>query len=158
MKKSNTKKQKDKKKVVARQLTVKERKSLVEAVDKAQLLTYMYMYVQDSVLKGIVPVLFPERMKLWKYLKDTKEVEYFIYSAALKYMYVAFYNKHSKGEQKYANLYLTWLNFISCFTCRSQQSLATLCLLSLLLEQYNLPAVHPKMQRTVITCILHGVQ
>ena len=121
-------KQKQKKKV--RQLKIQERKSVVESVDKAQLLSN----VCDSVSKGLVSSLFPERMELWKYLQDTKELEHFVYSAADKY--IIFFYQHSKGKEKYANLYLTWLKYITTFTCRSKQSLVTLCTLSLLLVGY----------------------
>ena len=58
---------------------------MVESVDKAQLLSR----VCDSVSKGLVSSLFPERMELWKYLQDTKELEHFVYSAA---------NKYSRGQ------------------------------------------------------------
>ena len=142
-------KQKQKKKV--RQLKIQERKSVVESVDKAQLLSH----VCDSVSKGLVSSLFPERMELWKYLQDTKEFEHFVYSAADKY--IIFFDQHSKGKEKYANLYLTWLKYITSFTCRSKQSLVTLCTLSLLLGGYG-SAIQPETQRTVIASILHGVQ
>lgn len=100
-------------------------------MDKAQLLAY----VDDNVSKGLVPSLFPEHMELWSYLKDTEELKHFILSAAD--MYMTFYDQHSKGKEKYANLYLTWLNYIRSFTCRTEQSLATLCTLSLLLGGYG---------------------
>lgn len=124
---------------------------MVESVDKAQLLSY----VRDSVSKGLVSSLFPERAELWKYLQDTKEFECFFYTATYKYF--AFYDQHSKGKDKYANLYLTWLNYITSFTCRSQQSLVTLCTLSLLFGGYG-SEIQPETQRTVIACILHGIQ
>lgn len=145
----NQKKTKGKKKV--RLLKTQERKSVVGSVDKAQLLSY----VRDSVSKGLVSSLYPERLELWKHLQDTEQLEHFVYSAADKY--ISFYDQHSRGKEKYANLYLTWLNYISSFTCRSRQSLATLCTLSLLLGGYG-SAVRPEIQRTVIACILHGVQ
>ena len=84
-----------------------------------------------------------------------KELEYFIVTATEKY--IELYNKHSKGQEKYANLYLAWLNYITSFTCRSQQLLSSLCLLFLLLGGYDSP-IQTKTQRTVIACILHSVQ
>ena len=121
---------------------------MVGSVDKAQLLSY----IRDSVSKGLVPSLYPERLELWKHLQDTKQLEHFVYSAADKY--ISFFDQYSKGKEKYTNLYLTWLKYISSFTCRSQQSLATL---SLLLGGHG-SAIRPETQRTVIACILHGVQ
>ena len=93
-------------------------------------------------------------MKLWEHLCGTEELEHFNYTAADKY--VTFYDKHSKEKESYANLYLPWLNYISSFTYRSQQSLANLCTLTILLGVYD-SAIYPETQRTVIACILHSV-
>ena len=101
---------------------------MVESVDKAQVLSHAC----DSVSKGLVSSLFPERAELWKYLQDTKELECFVYSAIDEYS--TFYDQHSKEKEKYANLYLTWLNYITSFTCRSQQSLVTLCTITAIWE------------------------
>ena len=66
---------------------------MIESIDKAQLLSH----VCDRVSKGLVPSLFHERVDLWKYLQDTKELEYFINFAADKY--IIFHNQHSKGKE-----------------------------------------------------------
>ena len=72
-------------------------------------------------------------------------------------MITCFYDQHSKGKEKYANLYLTWLKYISSFTCKSQQSLATLCRLALLFSHCRVD-YPPQVRRTVVASILHAVQ
>lgn len=143
-----------KKKAGLRLLTATEKKLVGGRLDKVELLAF----VTDSVTNGLVTDLFPERMELWKHLQNSKadELEYIILTASEKY--VEFYNKHGKGQEKYANLYLTWLNYISSLTCRSQQSLSSLCLLVILLGDYTNMLIQLKTQRTVIACILHSVQ
>lgn len=67
------------------------------------------------------------------------------------------YKEHSKGVEKYANLYLSWLNYISSFTCKSHSTLKSLCWRMILLNKQDAP-VQLQTQRTVIACILHCVQ
>ena len=121
-----TKKEKKTTKKKVRQLKVQERHAVVNSIDKPKLVDF----VCHSVPASLVPSLFPERMQLWKLLQDTNELKDFIHCAADDHL--RFYDRHSKGKEKYANLYLTWLKCISSFTCKSQQSLATLCRLALL--------------------------
>ena len=111
------------------QLRAIERLAVVKAMDKDDLLSFVY----KSVPQGLVPGFFPERINLWKHLQATEELKQFTYMVADKY--IAFFESHSKGKEKYANLYLSWLGYISSFTCRSQQSLANLCTLALLLGE-----------------------
>ena len=138
-------------KKLVRQLKAQERQAVVNAIDKPRLITYVY----DNVKASLVPSLFPERVKVWESLQDTDELNCFIHSAADDY--VRFYDQHSKGKEKYANLYLTWLKYISSFTCKSQQSLATLCRLTLLFSKYG-GACKQQTKRTMIASILHAVQ
>lgn len=112
-------------------------------------------FVCHSVPASLVPSLFPEHMQLWKLLQDTDELKDFIHCAADDYL--PFYDQHSKGKEKYANLYLTWLKYISSFTCKSQQLLATLCRLALLFGHCRVD-YWPQVRRTVIASILHAVQ
>ena len=112
-----------------RQLQLRERHEIVKAVNKTTLVNF----VQDRVSTSLVPSLFLDRMKLWESLKDTKKLKDFISSAADKY--IDYFDEHSKGKENYANLYLAWLDYIRSFTCRSQQTLATLCSLTILLKK-----------------------
>ena len=130
---------------------MQERHTVVNAIDKPKLVDFVCHSVPDSLL----PSLFPERMQLWKSLQDTDDFKDFIYRAADDYL--CFYDQHSKGKEKYANLYLTWLKYISSFTCKSQQSLATLCRLALLFSHCRVD-YPPQVRRTVVASILHAVQ
>lgn len=73
----------------------------MNSVDKARLIAY----VQDNVKASLLPTLFPERMTVWESLQGTNELSDFVHSAADDY--VRFYDQHSKGKEKYADLYLT---------------------------------------------------
>jgi hypothetical protein len=73
------------------------------------------------------------------------EVKNFVHSAIDKFMSLFEYN----SKEKYANLYLAWLEYIRTFTCRSKQTLATLA---------TMARISPDTQRTVIARILHAVQ
>lgn len=119
-------------------------------IDKPKLVDF----VCHSLPASLVPSLFPECMQLWNLLQDTDELKDFIHCAADDYL--RFYDQHSKGKEKYANLYLTWLKYISSFTCKSQQSLATLCRLALLFSHCRVD--YQPQVRTVIASILHAVQ
>jgi hypothetical protein len=150
-KKTVTKKEKKTTKKKVRQLKVQERRAVANSIDKPKLVAFICHSVPDS----LVPSLFPERMELWKSLKDTDELKSFIHCAADDYL--RFYDQHSKGKEKYANLYLTWLKYISSFTCKSQQSLATLCRLAILFSHCRME-YQPQIKKTVIASILHAVQ
>ena len=89
------------------------------------------------MFKRVFRKALSEWMKLWEHLRGTEELEHLNYTAADKY--ITFYDKHSKGKESHANLYLTCLNYISSLTCRSQPSLANLCTLTLLLQGYDSP-------------------
>ena len=123
----------------------------MDAIDKPRLIAHVY----DSVRSSLVPSLFPEGVKVWESLQDTDELNSFVQSAADDY--ICFYDQHSKGKEKYANLYLTWLKYISSFTCKSQQSLATLCRLTLLFGTGG-GAFKQQTKRTMVASILHAVQ
>ena len=70
---------------------------MIESIDKAQLLSHVCDRVCDRVSKGLVPSLFHECVDLWKYLQDTKELEYFINFATDKYIII--HSQHSKGKE-----------------------------------------------------------
>ena len=63
-------------------------------------------YVCDSVLRSLVSSLFLFCLRLWEYLQGTQL--YFF-----DCWYIGFCDQHTKGKEKYANVYLTWLNYIS---------------------------------------------
>ena len=131
-----------------RQLKVQERQAVMNTLDKTKLVPFVCSCVSST----LVPSLFPERKKLWESVKDTYNLSSFIYSAADTY--VCYYDQHSKGKEKYANLYLAWLKHISSFTCTSQPTLSTLALLFSRCGQ----VYQPQTKRTVVASILHAVQ
>ena len=73
------------------------------------------LYVQNTVANSLVPSLYPDRQTLWELIQDIDGLKSFIYSAVDKY--VSLYEANSKGKDKYANLYLAWLDYIRGFTC-----------------------------------------
>ena len=94
-------------------------------------------------------------MELWQSICDTEELSSFIHTAAEKYL--SLYDRHTKGREKYASVYLAWLDYIRSFTCKSQQTLATLATLAFLLGKHG-STISPETQRTVIASVLHAVQ
>ena len=62
---------------------------------------------------------------------------------------------NSNGKDKYANLYISWLDYICTFTCRQKQTLASLANLALLKGNTEILF---DTQKTVIAAILHAVQ
>ena len=138
----------DKKQI--RLLNVQERSQVLE-IDREMIL----VHIHTSLASTLVSALFPERLTLWESIRDTTELKRFIYSAIDKY--ISLYEHNSKGKEKYATLYLAWLDYICTFTCRSRQTLATLASLALL-RGYLVQDVSFNTQRTVIAGILHSVQ
>ena len=115
--------------------------------------------VPKIVSGTLIPSLFPERLVLWESMQDTVQLKNFICSAIDKYM--SLFKQNSEGKDKYANLYLSWLDYIRTFTCRSKQTLATLATLALLRgnnAQCTQSRISSDTQRTVISAILHAVQ
>lgn len=113
------------------------------------------VHVQKTVSECLMPDLFPERLKLWESIQDTVELKNFIHSTIAKFMLLL--ENYSKGKDKYANLYLAWLDYIRNFTCRPKQTLVTLATLTLLIGSQELDT-SVSTQRTVIAAILHAVQ
>ena len=138
----------EKKKV--RLLKVQERLQ-VKDVNQAAIVSY----VHETVTKTLVPSLFPERMELWQSICNTEKLNSFIHTAAEKY--ISLYDQYSKGKEKYANLYLAWLDYIRSFTCKSQQTLTTLATVAVILAKHG-SATSTETQRTVFASILHAVQ
>ena len=112
------------------------------------------LYVQNTVANSLVSSPYPDRQALWESIKDTDGLEGFVYSAVDKY--VSLHEVNSKGKDKYANLYLAWLDYIRCFTCWTKQTLASLASLALLFGN-NLTAL-PETKRTIVAAILHATQ
>ena len=112
------------------------------------------LYVQNTVANSLVSSLYPDRQTLWESIQDTDGLKSFIYSAVDKY--VSLYEANSKGKDKYANLYLAWLDYIRGFTCWTKQTLASLASLALLFG--NNSTSLPETKRTIIAATLHAVQ
>ena len=112
-------------------------------------------YIHKTVPGSLVSGLFPERLVLWESIRDTTELKSFIHSAIDTF--ILLFEQNSKGKDKYANLYLAWLDYIRSFTCRSKQTLATLATLVLLRGNNDL-SISSDTQTTVVAGILHAVQ
>ena len=141
---------KGKDKVKVRLLKCSER-DIVKDIDRE----VIFSHVQTTVPKSLVESLYPERMILWMSISKMEELKVFILNAVAKY--ISIYDAHSKGKNKYANLYLEWIQFIRTFTCASEQTANTKA------EWASVLAVHAgsvseATQRTVIASILHAVQ
>ena len=64
---------------------------------------YIYIYIYHAKSRLNTPV--------WGSINNSEEFETFIVYLADKY--ISLYHKYSKGKEKYANLYLAWLDVIS---------------------------------------------
>ena len=108
------------KKKNTRILKAQERAEIQE-VNKATVV----LHVQNTVANTLVFSLYPDRQALWESIQDTDGLKGFIYSAVDKY--VSLYEVNSKGKDKYANLYLAWLDYIRGFTCWTKTNLGFTC-------------------------------
>ena len=125
-----------------------ERHQLVKAINKSEIMSQVFKVVPVSLVSN----LFPKRLLLWHSIKDSKELATFTLTAIDHYLFLI--EKHSKGKEKYAHLYLAWLEYIRIYTCRSKQTLSSLATMALLKR----PEISFDIQRTVIASILHAVQ
>ena len=145
------KKKTDKKQV--RLLKKAQERSQIQDIDRERVVSHIHTTVSSS----LVPGLFPERLVFWEMIRDTVELKNFIHSAIDKF--ISLFEQNSKGKEKYANLYLAWLDYIRTFMCRSKQTLATLATMALLRGNHALgTCISSATQRTVIAGILHAVQ
>ena len=129
----------------------KEEHSVVQDIDKAVVL----LHVRRSVPMGLVSSLFPERKRLWDSINNSEEFETFIGHLADKY--ISLYQKYSKGKEKYANLYLSWLDVIRSYTCKSQKTQSTKAEWAPVLAKHDTTA-SDSAQSTVLASVLDAVQ
>ena len=132
-----------------RNLNEEERKKVQEKIDREEVV----LYVHKTVSEGILPDLFPERLILWEKLQYSIELKKFLHSAIDKYRLLLIDN--GKGKDKYANLYIAWLDYICSFTCPQKQTLASIANLAILKGNAD---VSFNTQRTVTAALLHAVQ
>lgn len=93
-------------------------------------------------------------MELWAAISGYAELKVFIIDSVESYLEL--YDKFSKGKDKYANLYLAWLDYIRSYTCKAHQTGETQQKWANVLHKYG-PALE-STQRTMIAIILHAVQ
>ena len=156
VKRKYTKKKKQGKPAAGRETTYKPRNLNKEERIKVQTninREEVILYVYKAVPECLVPDLFPQRLILWEAIQGTIELKKILLTAIEKFLLLL--EGNSKGKDKYANLYISWLDYICTFTCRQKQTLASLASLSLLKvnEQISFDT-----QKTVIAAILHAVQ
>ena len=132
-----------------RNLNEEERKKVQEKIDREEVI----LYVHKTVSKGILPDLFPERLVLWESLQYSIELKKFLHSAIDKYMFLLIDN--GKGKDKYANLYIAWLDYICSFTCPQKQTLVSIANLAILKGNADISF---NTLRTVTAALLHAVQ
>lgn len=135
-------------KQTTRLLKIDEREELVKKIDKNDVVSHVYKVVPD----GLVSHLFPERLLLWEQIKDSKEFKTFLLMSIDHFLILL--EQNSKGKDKYAHLYLAWLDYIRTYTCRSQQTLSGVATMVLLQRS----GISLSVQRTVVATILHSVQ
>ena len=124
---------------------------MAKDIDRAQVVSS----VIELVPNHLVPSLFPERKALWDSISQCDELKKFIDLQIDKYLNL--YDKHSKGREKYATLFLSWLDVIRSFTCKSQQTPAALADWSPVLAKSRVTASETT-QSTVLATILQGIQ
>ena len=98
--------------------------------------------------------LYPERLQLWQSIATTEELNCFIDSAITKYL--ALYDSNSKGKNRYANLFLEWIQCIRTYTCTTEQTAHTKAEWDAVISRHG--SVAEETQRTLIASVLHGVQ
>ena len=124
---------------------------MVQNIDKNAVI----LHVTTSVPCGLVSSLFPERKSLWDSISNTKELTKFIEHLADKYLLL--YEQYSKGREKYANLFLAWLDTIRSYTCKSERTQTTRGEWAPVLAMHD-STVSESTQATVLASILHAVQ
>jgi len=93
-------------------------------------------------------------MELWQSIVIQKN-QVLLFTQLLRN--ISLYDRHTKGREKYASLYLAWLDYIRSFTFKSQQTRGTLATLAFLLGRHG-STILPETQRTRIASVLHAVQ
>lgn len=142
--------EKEKKEKKTRLLRKAERRSIKECIDS----TKVILHVLDTVPKSLMPSLYPERMELWVAISNSEELKLFINHNRERY--IIYYDQFSKGKDKYANLYLKWLDEIRSYTCKEYQRTETMDKWAPVLAICS--HIPESIQRTVIASIMHAVQ
>ena len=150
-KKTVPKKKKATKQPKTVRLLQSEERNIVKDIDKQAVVEH----VRTSVPKTLMESLFPERMGLWKSIAETKELEVFIINNAVKFL--TLYDANIKGSNKYANLYLSWLQVIRSYTCKTEQTAESRAEWGVVLAKHG-DIISEHIQRTVIATILNSVQ
>lgn len=125
-----------------------ERSDIVKSVNQGDVISH----VMKKVPNELMPLLFPSRVVFWESIKRSEELKVFLINNIGHYLEL--YIKHSKGKDKYANLYIDWLKVIASYTCKSQQTVATMAELGLLAAKHESASI----DSTVIASILHALQ
>ncbi len=128
----------------------REERTVIKQIDKATVISN----VLHSVPTGLVPSLFPERKMLWDSISQCMELKDFIENQVDKYL--SLYEKHSKGREKYATLFLSWLDVTRTFTCKSQQTPTALAEWAPVLAKHDNASA--KTQTTVLASIFQAIQ
>ena len=134
-----------------RQLNMQEKSDLVKCISRKEVIAH----VKKTVPNELVPSLYPDRLFFWESICESEESKQFLDQNIDRYLFL--YKKHAKGKDKYASLYLDWLNVIRSFTCPSQQTMETKLEWSLVSGTYG-GGLAEDGQVTVIASILHAVQ
>ena len=104
-----------------------------------------------------MPSLFPERMKIWTAINGSEELKLFIENNGKHFSNL--YSRFSRGKDKYANLYLAWLDHIRSYTCTSALTgQGTSGDWSAMLSKYLPETLTMAAQRTILASILHAIQ
>lgn len=102
-----------------------------------------------------MPSLFPERTNFWTAISNSEELKIFVDNNIE--IYLQLYIKFGKGKDKYANLFLAWLDHIRSYTCKEFMTTGRDDW-SDILYKYSPESISEGTQRTMLASILHAVQ
>lgn len=122
-----------------------ERSEILKSVNREHVISH----VMNKVPSELMSTIFPSRLEFWESIQQSDAFKSFITKNIDHYLEL--YLKHSKGKDKYANLYIDWMKVMTSYTCKSQQTVATVAELGLL-------ATKNEVNTTVIASVLHALQ
>jgi hypothetical protein len=141
--------------------TVTTRRRLLRAEERREVgninREILVLFVYDRVASELAGELFPERLQLWEALKSTSCIRTIVDAAVASYLKL--YSECSKGREKYAELFLRWLDVVRSYTCEVYKTEDTKALLQYAMEKCCQLGVNASdyTKRTVIAVILNAI-
>ena len=117
--------------------TVTTRRRLLRAEERKEVADIsrdtLVLFVCDRVPGELAGELFPERLQLWEVFKSTPCLRTIVDAAVARYLKL--YSECSKGRDKYAQLFLMWLDVVRSYTCEAHKTEETKGLLQSAMEK-----------------------